>query len=82
MARQELSPDVEHPGKTLFTLKMTLDEGESPQGHDISGAIAPIEVAEHASLKHHLLGPSLTKAGQDSVDQQQVFLDMPLYPWS
>ena len=25
-----------------------------------------------ASLKYHLLGPSLTKAGQDSVDQQKV----------
>ncbi|KAF2856633.1 DNA-directed polymeras-like protein kappa [Plenodomus tracheiphilus IPT5] len=27
---------------------------------------------EHDSLKYHLLGPSLTKAGQDSVDQQKV----------
>ena len=27
---------------------------------------------EHNSLKYHLLGPSLTKAGQDSVDQQKV----------
>ncbi|KAJ4366599.1 hypothetical protein N0V95_000100 [Ascochyta clinopodiicola] len=27
---------------------------------------------EHDSLKYHLLGPSLTKAGQDTVDQQQV----------
>jgi DNA polymerase kappa len=26
----------------------------------------------HDSLKYHLLGPSLTKAGQDSVDQQKV----------
>ncbi len=59
---------------------MTLAEGESPQERDISGAIARTEVAEHASLKHHLLGPSLTKAGQDSVDQQQVLLDMLLYP--
>lgn len=24
------------------------------------------------TLKYHLLGPSLTKAGQDSVDQQKV----------
>lgn len=30
-------------------------------------------VAEnHDSLKYHLLGPSLTKAGQDSVDQRKV----------
>jgi len=28
--------------------------------------------AEHDSLKYHLLGPSLTKAGQDTVDQQKV----------
>ena len=27
---------------------------------------------EHESLKYHLLGPSLTKAGQDSVDQAKV----------
>ena len=27
---------------------------------------------DHDSLKYHLLGPSLTKAGQDSVDQQKV----------
>ncbi|KAJ8104867.1 hypothetical protein OPT61_g10525 [Boeremia exigua] len=28
--------------------------------------------SEHDSLKYHLLGPSLTKAGQDAVDQQKV----------
>ena len=28
--------------------------------------------AEHDSLKYHLLGPSLTKAGQDTVDQTKV----------
>ncbi|KAF2738460.1 DNA-directed polymeras-like protein kappa [Polyplosphaeria fusca] len=27
---------------------------------------------EHESLKYHLLGPSLTKAGQDAVDQSKV----------
>jgi hypothetical protein len=32
------------------------------------------ETGEHDSLKYHLLGPSLTKAGQDSVDQQKVQL--------
>ena len=26
----------------------------------------------HDSLRYHLLGPSLTKAGQDTVDQQKV----------
>ncbi|ORY57909.1 impB/mucB/samB family protein [Pseudomassariella vexata] len=29
-------------------------------------------VAEHDTLKYHLLGPSLTKAGQDLVDQTKV----------
>ena len=28
--------------------------------------------AEHDTLKYHLLGPSLLKAGQDSVDQKKV----------
>jgi DNA polymerase kappa len=28
--------------------------------------------SQYHSLKHHLLGPSLTKAGQDSVDQKKV----------
>ncbi|KAF2964955.1 hypothetical protein GQX73_g8617 [Xylaria multiplex] len=31
-----------------------------------------LESAEHQTLKYHLLGPSLTKAGQDSVDQSKV----------
>jgi DNA polymerase kappa len=29
----------------------------------------------HDTLKYSLLGPSLTKAGQDSVDQQKVLID-------
>ncbi|KAF1365960.1 DNA-directed polymeras-like protein kappa [Lizonia empirigonia] len=32
----------------------------------------PVPSTEHDSLKYHLLGPSLTKAGQDTVDQQKV----------
>src|SRR5271154_5015069 len=30
------------------------------------------QASQHNSLKHHLLGPSLTKAGQDAVDQKKV----------
>lgn len=30
------------------------------------------QLVDHETLKYHLLGPSLTKAGQDSVDQQKV----------
>ncbi|KAL8637632.1 MAG: hypothetical protein Q9228_005117 [Teloschistes exilis] len=33
-----------------------------------------VAIAEHDTLKYHLLGPSLTKAGQDSVDQQKARL--------
>ncbi len=38
----------------------------------VEDTAAVAAVAEHASLKHHLLGPSLTKAGQDTVDQRKV----------
>jgi hypothetical protein len=33
-------------------------------------------VAEHETLKYSLLGPSLTKSGQDNVDQQKVGLQI------
>jgi DNA polymerase kappa len=37
-------------------------------------------VKEHDTLKYSLLGPSLTKSGQDNVDQQKVLwvLSIPL----
>ncbi|KAL6250239.1 hypothetical protein RBB50_002540 [Rhinocladiella similis] len=31
-----------------------------------------LDASQHHSLKHHLLGPSLTKSGQDGVDQKKV----------
>lgn len=31
-----------------------------------------LEITEDETLKYHLLGPSLTKAGQDAVDQRKV----------
>lgn len=37
-----------------------------------SAEIVPAPDPLHDTLKYHLLGPSLTKAGQDSVDQQKV----------
>ncbi|KAL2268182.1 hypothetical protein VTJ83DRAFT_3028 [Remersonia thermophila] len=37
-----------------------------------SSKVAAAETSDHASLKYSLLGPSLTKAGQDSVDQSKV----------
>ncbi|KAL9024777.1 MAG: hypothetical protein Q9196_006265 [Gyalolechia fulgens] len=51
-------------GATQFT---TEDDRAKPS--DAKGEVA---VAEHDTLKYHLLGPSLTKAGQDAVDQQKV----------
>ncbi|PNS14224.1 DNA polymerase kappa [Sphaceloma murrayae] len=38
---------------------------------DDRGDKAP-EASQHHTLKYHLLGPSLTKAGQDTVDQKKV----------
>jgi len=37
----------------------------------ISSSATP-SATQHRTLKYHLLGPSLTKAGQDSVDQKKV----------
>lgn len=42
-----------------------------PQKTDAKEAVSDL-VPDHETLKYHLLGPSLTKAGQDSVDQQKV----------
>ena len=36
------------------------------------GAETPSDVNDHDTLKYSLLGPSLTKSGQDNVDQQKV----------
>lgn len=40
--------------------------------HDTVGVVVDTTVAEHETLKYHLLGPSLTKAGQGGVDQTKV----------
>ena len=48
------------------------DEDPSSEENPVVAAAEKTEVAEHDTLKYHLLGPSLTKAGQDSVDQQKV----------
>ena len=48
-------------------------QGPSSEGREAVAepASAP-PISEHDTLKYHLLGPSLTKAGQDKVDQQKV----------
>ncbi|KIX93840.1 uncharacterized protein Z520_10465 [Fonsecaea multimorphosa CBS 102226] len=43
------------------------DLDQKPQAQE-----ALLQASQHHSLKHHLLGPSLTKAGQDAVDQKKV----------
>ncbi|KAL8672103.1 MAG: hypothetical protein Q9224_007592, partial [Gallowayella concinna] len=53
------------------------DDGKYQQDNDedpatLPNAKAEVAVVEHDTLKYHLLGPSLTKAGQDAVDQQKV----------
>ncbi|KAI1341198.1 impB/mucB/samB family protein [Xylariaceae sp. FL0016] len=47
------------------------DVPDEPTNDDLTALQADL-VKEHESLKYHLLGPSLTKAGQDSVDQSKV----------
>ena len=49
-------------------------QGPSSEGQEVASAPA---VSEHDTLKYHLLGPSLTKAGQDKVDQQKVIPEWP-----
>lgn len=39
---------------------------------DRDGSTSKEADSEHDTLKYHLLGPSLTKAGQDAVDQKKV----------
>ena len=53
---------------------MTTDDSKAEPEAQESGTVAAAQVvvSEHDTLKYHLLGPSLTKAGQDSVDQQKV----------
>ncbi|KAK5659293.1 hypothetical protein OQA88_1386 [Cercophora sp. LCS_1] len=44
----------------------------SPPPDDVPNGIEEGHQADHASLKYSLLGPSLTKAGQDAVNQSVV----------
>lgn len=66
----EFSPPTGQSNTPQSTATVTVD------GQDLDEAIeiaknAPA-LSQHHSLKHHLLGPSLTKAGQDRVDQKKV----------
>ena len=50
------------------------EEKHSSEDQTVAPPTGKAEVTEHGTLKYHLLGPSLTKAGQDSVDQQKVII--------
>jgi DNA polymerase kappa len=55
---------------TVLTNVVTQDVASlSP---DVDDDTPPPQASQHHSLKHQLLGPSLTKAGQDAVDQKKV----------
>ncbi|OCT46647.1 DNA polymerase kappa [Cladophialophora carrionii] len=56
------SPDVNRAG----------DNGHDNTNQTEPAQAAVPEASQHHSLRHHLLGPSLTKAGQDGVDQKKV----------
>lgn len=45
---------------------------KSEQAEEETHTEQPSAAQDHDTLKYHLLGPSLTKAGQDAVDQQKV----------
>jgi DNA polymerase kappa len=57
------TPDAEEADGAIH--EPSRDTPERPQP-------ARIASGDHDSLKYHLLGPSLTKAGQDAVDQTKV----------
>lgn len=56
---------------TLSPTESSILDDAQPILSDQTGSDIP-EPSQHLSLKHHLLGPSLTKAGQDAVDQKKV----------
>lgn len=64
----ETALDVPPDQRRTAALEHDEDDAAGPSTSKASGI-------EHATLKYSLLGPSLTKAGQDSVDQSKVRLD-------
>ena len=73
MKRVSPSEDAEETG--IFDLTMNMaDNVDQPPTEEaaVAAVVGKTEISEHDTLKYHLLGPSLTKAGQDSVDQQKV----------
>lgn len=59
------------PGPTDAVTSCPPPHDAEAEAQDTRAAPPPLD-PQHATLKYSLLGPSLTKAGQDSVDQSKV----------
>lgn len=57
----EVEPSIDH-----------IDDNDDRHERDADGNTSLPPPSQHHSLKYSLLGPSLTKAGQDAVDQKKV----------
>ena len=75
MSASQLQTDAEIQRSPGPSTRMPVD-GEQQSTEEEAGVanIGKPAGDKHDTLKYHLLGPSLTKAGQDSVDQQKVCL--------
>lgn len=74
VASTRLQRSATNPYRGYGHNEMTLDEKHPPSdaGDGNATSLSRSDGTEHDTLKYHLLGPSLTKAGQDQVDQQKV----------
>ena len=54
------------------TAESTVPNQETPGSEESAALSEKLESDDFKTLKYHLLGPSLTKAGQDTVDQSKV----------
>jgi DNA polymerase kappa len=63
---------AEATAEIIITDDERLDRHTAHQDVAVETTEGAPQPSQHHSLKHHLLGPSLTKAGQDSVDQKKV----------
>jgi DNA polymerase kappa len=57
---------------TETTAESTVPNGQALESEESTALGEKLESDESKTLKYHLLGPSLTKAGQDKVDQSKV----------
>ena len=79
-AQHSMRNNVSTWGNDIFSsvpslLRVMVEIGLEPLAvdrYETTSVMPKAEPDAHGSLKYHLLGPSLTKAGQDCVDQQKV----------